>query len=60
MERFDLFDAFKGFAIIVVALYHFGPLCLSSGTLFSFRDGVLPYGYLGVDVFFIISGFFFI
>lgn len=37
-------DALKGLAIIAVALYHFG-------------GGILQYGYLGVDVFFVIGGF---
>lgn len=40
-RRFDL-DILKGLAIIAVILYHVG---------------ILPYGYLGVDVFLIISGF---
>ena len=37
-------DAMKGLAIIAVVLYHFG-------------GNVLPYGYLGVDVFFVLGGF---
>ncbi len=37
-------DAMKGLAIIAVVLYHFGA-------------NVLPYGYLGVDVFFVVGGF---
>lgn len=37
-------DALKGIAIIAVTLYHFG--------------GYLTYGYLGVDIFFVVSGFF--
>lgn len=43
-QRNDSLDAIKGIAIISVALYHFG-------------GGILPYGYLGVDIFFVISGF---
>lgn len=37
-------DALKGIAIIAVVLYHFG--------------GTLTYGYLGVDIFFVVSGYF--
>lgn len=37
-------DALKGIAIIAVVLYHFG--------------GDLIYGYLGVDIFFVVSGYF--
>ena len=56
--RIELIDALKGLAIIAVALYHFGSFELSSGGgLLSFKNGILPYGYLGVDVFFVISGF---
>lgn len=43
-KRFAFLDALKGFAIISVVLYHFG-------------GDVLPYGYFGVDVFFVISGY---
>lgn len=43
-NRFAELDALKGIAIIAVVLYHF------VGT-------VLPYGYLGVEIFFPISGF---
>lgn len=41
LYRFDL-DLLKGIAIIAVILYHVG---------------LLPYGYLGVDTFFVINGF---
>lgn len=37
------FDVLKGIAIIGVVLYHFG-LC--------------TYGFLGVDIFFVVAGFF--
>lgn len=40
--RIDI-DGLKGIAIISVILYHIG---------------ILPYGYLGVDTFFVINGFF--
>lgn len=38
-------DGLKAIAIIAVVLYHFG-------------GGYLPYGYLGVDIFLVISGYF--
>lgn len=44
-ERLILVDGLKGVAIIAVVLYHLG-------------GGYLPYGYLGVDIFFVISGYF--
>ena len=37
-------DALKGIAIFAIVLYHLG-------------SGILPYGYLGVEIFFVISGF---
>lgn len=42
-QRNLAFDCIKGIAIIAVVLYHFG-LC--------------PNGYLGVDIFLVIAGFF--
>lgn len=42
MKRNILIDFLKGIAIISVILYHLG---------------ISPYGYLGVDVFFVISGY---
>ena len=44
-QRNSAIDALKGLAIIAVALYHFG------------GGGYLPYGYLGVDVFFVVGGY---
>ena len=41
-ERLILTDGLKGVAIIAVALYHLG-------------GGYLPFGYLGVDIFYVIS-----
>ena len=42
MERRSDIDILKGFSIIAIILFHIG---------------ILPYGYLGVDVFMVISGF---
>ena len=39
--RVPAIDLFRGLAITTVVLYH---------------GGLLPYGYLGVDVFFVVSG----
>lgn len=38
-------DVLKAVAIVAVVLYHLG-------------SGILPFGYLGVDIFFVISGYF--
>ena len=44
-ERNLSIDVLKAFAILAVVLYHLG-------------SDILPFGYLGVDIFFVISGFF--
>ena len=44
-ERNLRIDVLKGIAIFAVVLYHFG-------------GGYLTFGYLGVDIFFVISGYF--
>lgn len=43
-SRSLLLDGIKGVSIVAVVLYHFG-------------GNVLPYGYLGVDVFFTVGGY---
>lgn len=43
MERAHSFDVLKAIAIIAVVLYHFG---------------ISAYGYLGVDIFLVIAGYF--
>ena len=42
IHRLTYLDVLKAIAVIAVVLYHFG---------------LLPYGYLGVDVFFVVGGF---
>lgn len=42
--RNNSIDFIKGVAIVAVVLYHFG-------------GNVLPYGYLGVDIFFVVGGY---
>lgn len=44
MRRNNRIDVLKGIAILAIVLYHFG-------------GGYLTYGYLGVDIFFVISGY---
>ena len=43
-QRIVIVDSVKGLSILAVMLYHFW--------------AILPYGYLGVDIFFVISGYF--
>ena len=56
-QRNIIIDSFKGLAIIAVALYHYGaiilPLSYDGGL--TLENGLLPFGYLGVDIFFVIS-----
>ena len=46
--RVESLDFLKGIAIIAVVLYHFD------------GGGIIPYGYLGVDIFFVVGGYFLI
>ena len=43
-KRSDI-QIFRAFAVLIVIFYHSNP-------------ELFPYGYLGVDIFFVISGFF--
>ena len=57
-QRNVVLDCLKGIAIIAVALYHFSVKINLGGV--TLEDGILPYGYLGVDIFYVISGYFFL
>ena len=43
IERIESIDFFRGLAVLLVIFYHY--------------KNMIPYGYLGVDLFFIISGY---
>jgi peptidoglycan/LPS O-acetylase OafA/YrhL len=53
-ERLDILDGLRGIAILLVVWYH---IALVSGQAFGPFDFIAQTGYLGVDLFFFISGF---
>ena len=53
-ERLDVLDGLRGIAILLVVWYH---ARLVSGQSFGPLDAVVKSGYLGVDLFFFVSGF---
>lgn len=53
-ERLDILDGLRGIAIALVVWYH---IALVSGQAFGPFDFIARSGYLGVDLFFFISGF---
>jgi peptidoglycan/LPS O-acetylase OafA/YrhL len=53
-ERLDVLDGLRGFAILLVVWYH---ARLVSGQSFGPFDPIVQAGYLGVDLFFFVSGF---
>jgi peptidoglycan/LPS O-acetylase OafA/YrhL len=53
-ERLDILDGLRGIAILLVVWYH---IALVSGQGFGPLDYIAQAGYLGVDLFFFISGF---
>lgn len=53
-ERLDVLDALRGMAILLVVCYH---ARLVSGQSFGLFDPIVQAGYLGVDLFFFVSGF---
>jgi len=57
-QRVEVLDGLRVVAILMVMIYHF--YCRFSGTHYSYsfqRPEIFNYGYLGVELFFIISGF---
>lgn len=58
-KRFYTIDALRGIAALTVAFYHVDLLSLArnDGAIAQFLHGFFHYGYLGVSIFFVISGF---
>lgn len=60
-ERLEILDLMRLFAALSVMVYHFTyhPTYLGPGNVdrFALLQGVSKYGYLGVELFFLISGF---
>jgi peptidoglycan/LPS O-acetylase OafA/YrhL len=50
-------DGFRGLAILMVLLFHFVAQTTATNRLEAAVNGVLSYGLLGVDLFFVLSGF---
>jgi peptidoglycan/LPS O-acetylase OafA/YrhL len=58
-NRYWTIDALRGIAALAVALYHIDLVSLakSDGIISSLLNALFHYGYLGVSIFFVISGF---
>ncbi|MDZ4817507.1 MAG: acyltransferase [Planctomycetota bacterium] len=54
--RYPALDGVRGLAIILVLIHH-QTLLANTGPLSSFMRGVAAYGWCGVDLFFVLSGF---
>lgn len=50
-------DGIRGLAIIIVMLHHFEPLIPASNTVIKFAKVTFSFGWMGVDLFFALSGF---
>lgn len=50
-------DGIRGLAIIVVMLHHFEPLIPASNSAVTAAKAVFSFGWMGVDLFFALSGF---
>ena len=57
--RFESLDALRGIAILAVMLLHFGERGVGrqNGLVHEYLWSVLSHGYLGVQIFFVISGY---
>ena len=56
-----IFDLMRFFACFAVVVYHFSYSCQDQGRTGMFSSFLVPaskYGFLGVDIFFVISGYF--
>ncbi|HWK05415.1 MAG TPA: acyltransferase [Puia sp.] len=56
-RRIDLLDSFRFLAILPVLLYHFTIEWKDQTPYGNYFGGLFKYGYLGVEFFFVISGF---
>ncbi|HKE97074.1 MAG TPA: acyltransferase family protein, partial [Povalibacter sp.] len=54
-EHFRQLDGLRGIAILLVMIYHFGLLYRSPGT--GWLAQFAQTGWMGVDLFFVLSGF---
>lgn len=62
LERLNLLDSFRFIAIVMVLFYHYysrwtSPISKISLYNYEYTFDVFKYGYLGVEFFFMISGF---
>lgn len=55
--RIDALDGFRVISIFIVMLYHFYSLYLGDLYDYNFNGKIFQFGYLGVEFFFMISGF---
>lgn len=58
-DRYTTIDALRGIAALSVAFYHLAPPAFAgtSGPITSFLQSKFEFGYLGVPIFFVLSGF---
>jgi exopolysaccharide production protein ExoZ len=47
----------RGIAALLVVLYHATNMLIESGSGYVYLHGIFQFGYMGVDIFFILSGF---
>lgn len=56
-RHYGALDGIRGLAILLVFFYHYGDLSQSSSRLLRFVGHVKSSGWIGVDIFFVLSGF---